>query len=267
MLMRTLPILAAAALLPLASAAAEEGERAEEHYHLRAAPEGEAPKPWVIVLPGGGGIEVFGDKHFYFDEAQRWNEAGFDALVVHYQAAAPLVPGAEGPAPGPMEARVVADALQAAERNDWLDLQCPGFVIGFSMGGAGALMLAADPPANLVGAIGRYPLVRGMGEGYRPQVPVLILQGEADELTTMADLDAFLASANDETGLMTVHRYPEAEHGFDIPSLATPVEYNGGTFRYQQAGAEAAVQETAAFARKLLADAPADPACKAKQEG
>ena len=52
--------------------------------------------------------------------------------------------------------------------------------------------LLADPPANLVGAIARYPLVRGMGEGYRPQVPVLILQGEAD-LATLQELETALA--------------------------------------------------------------------------
>jgi dienelactone hydrolase len=161
-----------------------------------------------------------------------------------------------------MEAAVVADALEAAGRNGWLDLDCPGFVIGFSMGGAGVMSLAADPPANLVGAVGRYPLLRGQPEGYRAQVPVLILQGERDEFTTAPDLDAFLAAAGDTANIEVV-RYPEAEHGFDIPSLAEGVEYNGGTFLYHAASAADAEARTAAFAQRILAIAPA---CTAKED-
>jgi dienelactone hydrolase len=243
-------------------ATVQQAESAQSHYHPRATNAPGAANPWVVILPGGGGIDVFGDEHFYFDVAERWNAAGFDALVVHYQAAAPLVPGADNPAPGPMEAAVVADALAAARRNGWLDLQCPGFVMGFSMGGAGTLTLAANPPANLAGAIGFYPVVRGQAEPYRPAVPVLILQGGRDELTTREQLDAFLAGA--DTGRITVKHYPEAEHGFDIPSLVTPVEFNGGTFRYHEQSARAAGAEVDAFRQRVLAAQPAANGCAAR---
>ena len=50
-----------------------------------------------------------------------------------------------------MEQAVVADALATAKAKGWLDLQCPGFVMGFSFGGAGTMQLAKEPPANLLG--------------------------------------------------------------------------------------------------------------------
>ena len=251
-----LAMAAAAACLPLAAAIAQEADKPDAHYYLQPAADDDTPRPWLILLPGGGGMDVFGDTEFYYDEARRWNALGFDALLVHYQAAAPLIEGAEGPDPGPMEARVVADALAAAKRNNWLDLSCPGFVIGFSMGGAGVLSLAADPPANLAGAVARYPLVRGQPDGYAARVPVLILQGENDRLTTAPELDAFLARASD-TSQVQVIRYTEAEHGFDIPSLAAGVNYNGGTFRYHRDFAADALARIADFAERILASAPA----------
>ena len=237
---------------------------AEQHYYARPTAAAGA-NPGVVILPGGGGIEVFGDKQFYFDVAKEWNAAGFDALVVHYQAAAPLLAGVPQGPPGPMEAAVVADALAAAKRNGWLDTQCPGFAVGFSMGGAGTLTLAANPPANLVGAVGFYPLVVGQPEGYRPPVPVLVLQGNEDELTTRPAVDAFFAKAT-ERERFTVHYYPGAQHGFDIPSLAKPVEYNGGTFEYHPQAGLAAHAETAAFRSRVLAGADAPAECKTTQE-
>jgi dienelactone hydrolase len=252
-----------AATLALASAACttvQTAETAETHYYARPAATAGA-NAWVVILPGGGGIEVFGDKQFYFDVAKDWNAAGFDALVVHYQAAAPLLAGVPQGPPGPMEAAVVADALAAAQRNGWLDLQCPGFAVGFSMGGAGTLTLAADPPANLVGAIGFYPMVVGQPDAYHPQVPVLVLQGDEDELTTRAALDAFLANVI-QPERMTVHYYAGAQHGFDIPSLATPVEFNGGTFEYHPQAGPAAQAEAAAFRSRVLAGANAPAECK-----
>lgn len=223
---------------------------AEEHYYPSSA-QTDGPNPWIVILPGGGGIEVFGDTGFYFDVARHWNSRGLDALVVHYQAAAPML-GLEGKGiPGPMEAAVVRDALASAQRNGWLDLECAGFVIGFSAGGSGVLSLAADPVPNLVGAIGYYPLVLGQPIPFEARVPVLVLQGESDDLTTPAALDNFLANAGPQENF-TVHRYPGAEHGFDIPSLAQPVEYNGGVFLYQPEAAEAANRAADAFVDTIL---------------
>ncbi len=267
--MRRLAMLVALGMLPACSPAVEEEVEmaetsAEEHYYPSSAENHVGPNPWILILPGGGGIEVFGDTEFYFDVARHWNAQGLDALVVHYQAAAPLLGIDTEGAPGPMEAAVVEDALAAAERNGWLDLDCPGFVVGYSMGGAGATTLATNPPANLAGAIGYYPLVLGQPDPFEAQVPVLVLQGESDDLTTTEALDAFLATAGPAENF-TVHRYADAEHGFDIPSLREPVEYNGGIFLYQQAAAEAAAREADAFVASILTTRPGSDACAAPQ--
>lgn len=227
---------------------------ADEHYYPSAAA-GDGPHPWIVVLPGGGGIEVFGDTEFYFDVARHWNDRGLDALVVHYQAAAPVLGLESEGIPGPMEAQVVRDALASAEREDWLDLSCPGFVIGFSAGGSGVMSLVNDPVPNLAGAIGYYPLVLGQPDDFEAKVPVLVLQGESDDLTTAEALDGFLATAGPAENF-TVHRYPDAEHGFDIPSLTQPVEYNGGVFLYQEEAASAAGREADAFVSRILANRP-----------
>ena len=245
----------------------EEGEEevavpeanADEHYYPSVAA-GDGPHPWIVVLPGGGGIEVFGDTEFYFDVARHWNEKGLDALVVHYQEAAPILGIESEGIPGPMEAQVVRNALASAEREGWLDLQCPGLVVGFSAGGSGVLSLVNDPVPNLVGAIGYYPLVLGQPEDFEAKVPMLVLQGESDDLTTAEALDTFLANAGPAENF-TVHRYANAEHGFDIPSLVEPVEYNSGVFLYQQEAAVAAGQEADAFVASVLARQSGEGEC------
>jgi len=253
----------APACSPVTESEVEEAEmaepNAEDHYYPSSA-DGDGPKPWVVILPGGGGIEVFGDTEFYFDVARHWNAAGLDALLVHYQEAAPILGIESEGIPGPMEAEVVRDALAAAERNGWLNLGCPGFVIGFSAGGSGVMSLANDPVPGLAGAIGYYPLVLGQPEDFDAKVPVLVLQGESDDLTTPEALDAFLANAGPAENF-TVHRYADAEHGFDIPSLSDPVEYNGGVFQYQQEAAEAAGRAADGFVSSILAAHSGSDAC------
>jgi len=259
-------VIAIALALTLPSAGfAQAADKAEAHYYPRETSSAGKAHPWLIMLPGGGGIEVFGDKHFYFDVAKEWNAAGWDVLVVHYQAAAPLVKGAEQTNPAAMEQAVVADALDAARRHGWLDLQCPGMVMGFSLGGAGTLKLASEPPKNLVGAIGFYPAVIGQSASYRAAVPVLALQGDADQLTPRATLDKFVAGSLDPAKFTVVH-YPGAHHGFDIPSLAKPVTYQGGTFQYQAEATTASDREVAAFRRARLTAARAPAECKIAQK-
>jgi dienelactone hydrolase len=262
--MRGLAAAMLALALPSASALAQPAGKAEAHYYPRPA-NGAGAHPWLIMLPGGGGIDVFGDGHFYFDVAQEWNRAGFDVLVIHYQAAAPLVKGAQQDNPAAMEVAVVKNALETADRKHWLDLQCPGMVMGFSLGGAGTLKLAAEPPKNLVGAIGFYPAVVGQADDYRAAVPVLALQGDLDQLTPRATLDAFVASSKDPAMFTVVH-YPGAHHGFDIPSLAQPQTYNGGTFQYQAEATKASDGEVSAFRRARLAAARGPAECKIAQK-
>ncbi len=249
--------------LTAASAPAQDAQTAASHYYPSEAKTPGAAHPWLVMLPGGGGIDVFGDGHFYFDVAKEWNEAGYDVLVLHYQAAAPLIPGAGQAPPPKMEQAVAIDALATAKARGWLDLQCPGFVMGFSFGGNGTMQLAAEPPANLIGAIGFYPALPGSGEGFAAKVPVLVLQGDEDQLVSPARLDAFVKASADPAKFTVMH-YPGAHHGFDIPSLAKPVIYNGGRFEFQPEAELASHLAVTAFRDERLAAANAPAECRSR---
>lgn len=261
--MRPFLALAAAAALaaPLQAqdAVASVSPAAGHYYSLPAAAPGKA-RPWVVILPGGGGISVFGDDRFYFDAARHWNAQGYDALIVHYQAAWDSVPGAKDGTTGEREARVFADALAGAKRNGWIDAACPGLVVGYSMGGEGTLALSANRSTGLAGAIAYYPSVKGQPAGYAPAMPVLVLQGQADQVAPEADLDQFLARAADRTRVQ-VERYPGAHHGFDIPSLVKPYLFQGLPFLSHPAHAATAAATADAFARQAVAADPRAAAC------
>src|SRR5688572_24353356 len=113
-----------ALVLPGALSAQESGEVAAEHFHWRPASEDAKPRPWAILLPGGGGLDVFGDGgEHYFDFAKRLNAKGIDVLVVHYQAAGALLPGPEGEAPGVQIARIVSDGVAYERSLNRMDLR------------------------------------------------------------------------------------------------------------------------------------------------
>lgn len=257
--MRLFLALAAAAALAAPLQAQESSPAAGHYYSLPAAAPGK-PRPWVVILPGGGGIKVFEDDRFYFDAARHWNAQGYDALIVHYQAAWDIVPGAKQGTAGEREARVLADALAEAKRNGWIDAACPGLVVGYSMGGEGTLTLSADRSAGLAGAIAYYPSVKGQPAGYAAAMPVLVLQGQADEVAPEADLDRFLVQATDRTRVR-VERYPGAHHGFDIPSITKPYMFQGLPFLFNPTHAASAMEAADAFARQAVAADPRAAAC------
>ena len=81
-MMRGVATVAALGLATACSPAVEEEvdmaeTGAEEHYYPSSAETADGPNPWIVILPGGGGIEVFGDAEFYFDVARHFLEHGF----------------------------------------------------------------------------------------------------------------------------------------------------------------------------------------------
>ncbi|WAT17306.1 dienelactone hydrolase family protein [Aurantiacibacter sp. MUD11] len=199
------------------------------------------PRPWAIIIPGGGGMEVFGDTEHYFRWADWLNDRGIDVLLVDHATASTELPQGENERPDFWQARIVGHAVAAYRENGWLDPQCPGVAMGWSFGGAGALELAAGGPdvlAGLVGAVGFYPLVAFQPDGYAPKVPVLVLQGDVDDTTTPQALANLAENAAGEP--ITVELYVDGEHAFDVAGLTEPVEWNGGTFLHNAEAAAAA---------------------------
>lgn len=200
--------------LPLAARA----EDASDHYFWRPAFDDAVARPWVVVLPGSGGMSILGDDDHYFRAASWLNERGVDVLVIDYHRAARFVPAAARGTPGDRMAAIVSDALAVQRAAGRARVECPGAVIGWSLGGEGAWTLAASGKSGLRAAAMFYPTVR-RPQPYTNALPVLVLQGTADNVTPESDLRSFVAARSAESAPVDVVTFEGASHGFDVPSL------------------------------------------------
>jgi dienelactone hydrolase len=211
------------------------------HLYWFAAAEDEAPRPWAVILPGGGGIDNFGDEGaYYFAFAQRLNDRGIDALVVHYQKDIPPREELGLPAYAAEIARAAIRGVEYERSLGRMDLRCDGLIFAWSMGGQGMWDLASGSGVELPGlaeAIAFYPSTQERGEGYDPKVPVTLLQGDADTLTPLPALEEFIAGST-APDAFTLHVFEGARHGFDLYTVPEP--QLGGGFSYDQQSAEAA---------------------------
>jgi dienelactone hydrolase len=189
-----------------------------DHYFWQPAKSDRAPRPWAVLLPGTSGLEIFDDHEHYFRAAIWLNERGVDALVIDYHGAIPLVPAArEGP-PGDRIATIVADALRTERAEGRMLEHCPGAVIGWSLGGAAAWTLAVKPDAALRAVAMFYPSILGP-QAYRNAVPILVLQGTADNVNPEDELRAFVARRSETSAPVEIVALQGAANGFDVPSL------------------------------------------------
>ena len=240
---------------PLAAAsscvsAASSGGSAASHYFWRPASAEAGARPWAVLLPGSGGLSVLGDDEHYFRAAAWLNELGIDALVVDYQGAAPFVSPSDDTPPGDRMAAIVADALRVHRAAGRAASNCPGAIIGWSLGAEGAWALAASNPSGFRAAAMFYPTVR-RPLPYSNALPVLVLQGKADNVTPETDLRTFVAARNPASAPVDVLAFAGAQHGFDVPSLQPardmrfpPLIGQRVTFEYN---AEAAVKARSAL--------------------
>lgn len=231
-------------------------EDATEHYFWRPVSENAAPRPWAVLLPGSGGMSILGDDEHYFRAANWLNERGIDALVVDYHSAARFVPAAKNGAPGDRMAAIVAHALAVERAAGRATSACPAVVLGWSLGAEGAWTLAASSNAEFRAAAMFYPTVR-RPRPYRNALPVLVLQGTADNVTPEADLRSFMASRPAESAALDVASFEGASHGFDVPSLEParnmrfpPFVGPRVTFAYDAAAAASAHSALASFLRR-----------------
>src|SRR5215471_10363765 len=208
---------AVAVLLMSSTGSSFAGMPADHYFWQPAKPDG-APRPWAVLLPGSSGLSIFDDHEHYFRAAVWLNERGVDALVIDYHGAIPLVPAArEGP-PGDRIATIVADALKTERAEGRMQEQCPGAVIGWSLGGAAAWTLAVKPDAALRAVAMFYPSILSP-QSYRNAVPILVLQGTADNVNPEDELRAFVARRSDTSATVEIVALQGAANGFDVPSL------------------------------------------------
>src|SRR5262249_42412113 len=171
--------------------------------------------------------------------------------------ASPLAPAAREGRRGGRLATFVADALRIERAEGRMQKNCPGVVIGWSLGASGAWTLAAKPvDAGLKAAAMFYPaLLRP--QSYQNTVPILVLQGTADDLNPETELRDFIAHREAGTAPGEIVALPGAGNAFDVPSLvpARTLRYPAltgvpHTFAYNAEAARNANQALETFLRK-----------------
>ncbi len=96
-------------------------------------------------------------------------------------------------------------------------------VVGFSLGGGGALLHASNQPESFSVVVAYYPAVSRLPSitetAKRVGVPTLILAGEKDRFRDCCVIESireFEAAAKASRLPVVVHSYPEADHGFNL---------------------------------------------------
>jgi dienelactone hydrolase len=126
------------------------------------------------------------------------------------------------------------------------------YLVGWSHGGAGVIAWLRAlgervPPA--AGAVAVYPACRG-GDAWVSTVPVLVLLGEADDITPPESCNQTFDRLPDGTQVQ-VRRYADARHGFDFTEGPEVLSIGGGmTVGRNPSAGEEAWQEIFAFLRK-----------------
>jgi dienelactone hydrolase len=105
-------------------------------------------------------------------------------------------------------------------------------VIGFSMGGAGALTYAASMPDLVSAVIAYYPMTEDVAYmrsfAARFQVPILVLAGEKDTHMNCCPIEsmrAMEAAAKESGKSFELVVYPNAGHGFNLVNFASGLNY------------------------------------------
>lgn len=247
----------AVAVLWMLGSASSFADVPADHYFWQPVKSDGAPRPWAVLLPGSSGLSIFDDDEHYFRAAVWLNERGVDALVIDYHEAVPLLPAAREGAPGDRLAAVVADALQIERAEGRMRAHCPGVVIGWSLGATGAWAMATKPAdADLRAAVVFYPaLVRA--QDYRNAIPILALQGTADDVNPEEELRAFVRSRADTSAPVEIVALQGAANSFDVPSLVPartlrypPLVGVPRTFAYDAEATRSADRALEAFLKK-----------------
>ena len=183
------------------------------------------PRGWILMLPGASGLTVLDDDRHYPETATVFNELGFDVLMVDYK---PAFRASRNP-PESSSSEKIAWVTERAVT--WMWHEHPrtktrqGTLVAWSLGAEGALRIVNDSrktrSLQLDAAVLYYPS-NFEQQRLANSVPLLILVGDADDLTPADVARKLVASRADDAAPVELVVYPGAQHGFDIESLKTP---------------------------------------------
>ena len=173
------------------------------------------PGPVVMVISGASS-SLYG---LYHDFTKALADKGYYAVLLYGNEILRREGGREA-----LEG-AIGRARQAAEA-------VPGkaAVVGFSLGGGGALAFAANMPETVSVVIAWYPTTSFVTDpaqfAARLQVPTLVLQGERDRYNNCCIVErvrAIEAAARSRGAPFELVVYPGAEHGFNLRSSSAYV--------------------------------------------
>ncbi|MFN0012425.1 MAG: hypothetical protein ACKVS8_12370 [Phycisphaerales bacterium] len=161
---------------------------------------------WVMLLPGASGLTIFEDTRHYFKAAEAMQARGFDVLVVDYKTAYKQSPSAPQVPTGEKIACVVEQTLAWARQNGVVPEGEAGAIVAWSLGAEGLWPLFARPGGveslGLVAAAAYYP-ANDEEAAITPNIPLLVLTGEKDDVTPAAKIRKALPGAGTQRGSCT----------------------------------------------------------------
>ncbi|MCP5182251.1 MAG: dienelactone hydrolase family protein [Pseudomonadales bacterium] len=235
-----------------------------------------------MLLPGSGGLAIFGDDTHYTHAADWYNAHCLDVLLVDYkstwrlagkpavgdtgekiawaaQAALDQVSSTGRPAIAAENAAIDANRrsrqrqIQVPEGHVPPPAKQPIVLVGWSLGGEG-IWVATDPASprfmpDVSAAVAYYPSNQ-TSRSLRPAVATLVLTGDADDVTPLDDMTASVGNSPN----LTVVRLSGAHHAFDVESLKTPrimrfppLIGRKATLQYSGTATRTALREIASF--------------------
>jgi dienelactone hydrolase len=241
-----------------------------EANHRTFFPSGDDPVPTVVAIPGCSGVSLDGpatddgrpgdeaDRLFrrhYARMADRLRDGDFGVVLVDYLTSEKVANTCSGEISHERVGEYVAASLEFAGTLPRVD-PARLYVVGWSHGGAGVfawLQALREQASTVAGAVAVYPGCGSRGP-WASAVPVLVLLGEADDITPPERCDEILGRLP-ESARVEVRRYADARHGFDFTEGPEVLPIGGGmTVGRNPIAGEEAWEEIFAFLRRQPPD-------------